>query len=239
MPEFLIRKIELRDRLSDEEKRVLIAAVGTPKEVLAHQDIVREGDRPTYSTLVMRGFTSRQQVLSGGERQITAIHIPGDFVDLHSFLIKTMDHGVRTLTPCTIAPVKHETLREITANYPHLARLLWLMTLIDAAIHRRWLTAMGRQSALGQTAHLLCEMCIRQKEIGLSSGSAFLMPLSQARLADVLGLSTVHTNRVVRELRESACVEWQGEQVTVKSWDRLKELAEFDATYLSLQNEPR
>jgi CRP-like cAMP-binding protein len=239
MIEYLIRKIELRDHLSDEEKRILTAAIGPARDVGPNQDIIREGDRPTESTLVLEGYTLRQQVLNEGARQITAIHIPGDFVDLHSFLIKTMDHSVTTLTPCKVAGVPHAKLRQLCEQHPHLARLLWLLTLIDAAIHRRWLTAMGRQSALAHTAHLLCEMYMRQKEILHLTDATFRMPLTQAKLADALGLSAVHTNRIVRDLREGGFVDWQGDRVAVRDWEGLIELAEFDPTYLSMQREPR
>jgi len=239
MIEYLIRKIELRDQLREEEKAILRAAIGPAREVGPNEDIIREGDRPSESTLILEGYTSRQQVLAEGSRQITAIHVPGDFVDLHSFLIKTMDHSITTLTTCKMAGVPHAKLREISEQYPHLARLLWLLTLIDAAIHRRWLTAMGRQSALAHTAHLLCEMYVRQKEILTTTDATFRMPLTQAKLADALGLSAVHTNRVVRELREGGFVDWQGDRVTVRDWDGLVQLAEFDPTYLSVQKEPR
>lgn len=239
MIDYLIRKIEIRDRLSDEEKRVLVNAIGQPRDVGPNQDIIHEGDLPTESTLVLEGFTLRQQVLTVGTRQITAIHVPGDFVDLHSFLIKKMDHSVTTLTACKIAGVPHAKLREITELYPHLARLLWLLTLVDAAIHRRWLTAMGRQSALSHIAHMLCEMYVRQTEILPGTGAEFRMPLSQAKLADALGLSVVHTNRIIKELREGDFVDWVGDRVTIKDWEGLTQLAEFDPTYLSLQNEPR
>jgi CRP-like cAMP-binding protein len=239
MPDHLIRRLELRDRLSDEEKHALKAAVGRGREVGPNQDIIREGDRPTSSALILEGYTARVQTLSGGERQITAIHVPGDFVDLHSFLIKTMDHSVTTLTKCTVALVPHQALREISTSFPHLTRLLWLLTLIDAAIHRRWMMGMGRQSALGHTAHLLCELYVRQKEVLPLADAKFRMPLTQARLADALGLSVVHTNRVIRDLREGGFVEWRGSDVTVKDWEGLSQLAEFDPTYLSMQNEPR
>jgi CRP-like cAMP-binding protein len=239
LPEHLIRKLELRDRLSADEKQVLLQAIGPSRAVDANLDIIHEGDRPTESTLVLEGYTARHQSLSGGERQITSIHVPGDFVDLHGFMIKTMDHSVSTLTACRVATVPHGALRRMTETQPHLTRLLWLLTLIDAAIHRRWLTAMGRQSALSHTAHLLCEMFTRQKEVLAASDGVFRMPFTQAKLADSLGLSAVHTNRVVRELREAGFVDWQGERVTIRDWDGLRELAEFDPTYLSLQNEPR
>ena len=130
----------------------------------------------------------------------------------------------------------HPTARDLRAASSSLAPAL----AADAdrcREHRRWLTAMGRQSALAHTAHLLCEMYVRQKE--LMTDDAFRMPLTQAKLADTLGLSAVHTSRVLRELREGGFVEWQGDRVTVKDWQGLKELGEFDATYLSGQNEPR
>lgn len=234
----LIRQLELRDRLDADEKAFLQSIVGTPRAVPANIDIVREGDRPTASTLLLEGYTCRQTTLREGGRQITSIHVPGDFVDLHGFLIRTMDHGVTTLTPSRIALVDHGLLRRATESLPHLTRLLWLLTLVDAAIHRRWLAAMGRQSALSHTAHLLCEMYVRQRGI-LDVSSGFGMPLTQAKLADALGLSVVHVNRVVRELRETRYVEWQGGVVRILDFEALAELAEFDPTYLSLRREPR
>jgi CRP-like cAMP-binding protein len=239
LSELLIRKLEVRDAVSDEEKRVLRDAVGAAREIPPDTEFIREGDRPAASTLVLEGYTFRSSTLVSGGRQITSIHVPGDFVDLHSLLIKEMDHGVTTLTRCKVALVPHTTLRRITETQPHLTRLLWLTTLIDAAVHRRWLTAMGRQSALAHTAHLLCELYCRQKEIGLVDQGSFPMPLSQAKLADALGLSAVHTNRVIQELREVKLIEWRGDRVKILDWDGLSRVGEFDPTYLSAQNEPR
>jgi CRP-like cAMP-binding protein len=239
MSEQLIRQMELRDQLSAEEKAVLQAIIWEARSSDRNEEIIKEGDRPQASTLLLDGYTARMQTLSGGQQQITSIHVPGDFVDLHGFIIKTMDHSVVTLTPCRIALVPHQALREISESHPHLTRMLWLLTLIDAAIHRRWMTAMGRQSALSHTAHLLCELYVRQKDILPNAGMTFRMPLTQAKLADALGLSAVHTNRVIQELREGGFVEWEKGDVTVKDWTGLQALAEFDPTYLSLQHEPR
>jgi CRP-like cAMP-binding protein len=237
--ERLIRNLEARDPLSDEEKRVLHDMISSVRDVAPNEDMVREGDRPAHSILLFEGFTCRAVVLSGGQRQITSIHIPGDFVDLHGFLLKVMDHSVTSLTACRIGLVPHATLREISEKHPHLTRLLWLGTLIDAAIHRRWITSLGRQSALAHIAHLLCEMFLRQKEAGITDGPVFRVPMTQVRLADALGLSTVHTNRVVREVRATGFVEWDGETATMKDFNGLAKLADFDPVYLSLQREPR
>jgi CRP-like cAMP-binding protein len=235
----LVLKLEQRDRLSDDEKRVLEGAISRIRVVEADGDIVHEGDHPSESSLLLDGFAARYKIFSNGRRQITAIHVPGDFVDLHSFLIKTMDHGVLALTPCRIAGVPHTALEKITDEYPHLTRLLWLSTLIDGAIHREWLTAMGRLSATAHMAHFICELFLRLRSVGRTEGDTIQLPLTQAELGDTLGLSTVHVNRVLQELRKEELIRWQGNALTILDWERLKKVGEFTPTYLSLQHEHR
>ncbi len=203
------------------------------------EDIVREGDRPTESILLLEGFAARYDILRKGKRQITALHIPGDFVDLHSFLVKKMDHAVLAITPCSVAGVPHEILRHISESHPHLTRLLGVNLAVDAAIHRQWIVALGRRSALEHTAHLFCEMFLRLRAVGLTEDHSFKLPLTQAELGDSLGLSTVHVNRVVQELRAKELITWRGETLVIDDWERLQELAEFDPTFLSLEAEPR
>ena len=150
-----------------------------------------------------------------------------------------MDHSVGTMTPCRVAFVPHDHLRSITENYPHLTRLLWLSTLIDAAIHREWMTGMGRRSAVGQMAHLLCELYLRLKSVGLATGFSYWLPITQAETGDALGLSSVHVNRVVQELRAAGIITWRDETLIIDDWDRLAHIAEFDPGYLHLNVEPR
>ena len=235
----LILKLEQRDRLSADEKRVLEGAISRVRVVAADEDIAREGERPSESSLLLDGFAARYKIFSNGRRQITAVHVPGDFVDLHSFLLKTMDHGVLALTPCRIAAVPHATLEKITDEYPHLTRLLWLNTLIDGAIHREWLTVMGRLSATAHMAHFVCELFLRLQIIGRTDGNTIQIPLTQAELGDTLGLSTVHVNRVLQELRKEGLIRWQGDALTVLDWERLKAVGEFTPTYLNIQKENR
>ncbi|MBM1171963.1 Crp/Fnr family transcriptional regulator [Microvirga arabica] len=235
----LIRKLENFDRLSDEEKWFLEGALVRPRVVNKGEDIIREGERPTESTVLLEGFAARYSLLRNGKRQITGLHVPGDFVDLHSFLVKKMDHAVLAITPCSVGFVPHETLREISENHPHLTRLLGVNIAVDAAIHRQWIVAMGRRSALEHTAHLLCEMFLRLRAVGLTEDDSFKLPLTQAELGDTLGLSTVHVNRVVQDLRKEGLITWRGETLVIDDWERLQELAEFDPTFLSLEVEPR
>jgi CRP-like cAMP-binding protein len=235
----LILKLERRDHISDQERRVLEGAPSITQIVPANRDLVREGETLEFSCMLLDGWAGRCKMMSDGQRSITAVHISGDFIDLHSLLLKPMDHTVTTLTNCRVALVPHEYLRNITDNHPHLARMLWLDTLLDAAIHREWLAVMGRRSALGKLAHLLCELYMRLEIVGLASGHRLPMPLTQGVLADVLGLSPVHVNRTVQDLRREQVVHWSTGDVQIKHWDRLVEIAEFDPVYLNLVRAPR
>lgn len=235
-----IRKLERRDVLGSEEKAALLAAAGTIETYPAGADLVREGERPGRSSLVASGFTIRYRVMDDGGRQITAIHVPGDFVDLHSFLLKTMDHAVGALSACRVVTFPHANLKLITERYPHLTRMLWLMTLLDSAIHREWIVAMGRRTALQQMAHLLCEIFTRLSVVDLAERHTELtLPISQAELGDALGLSTVHVNRTLQQLRADRLISWQGQAVRILDWDRLADVAEFNDAYLHLDREPR
>jgi CRP-like cAMP-binding protein len=135
--------------------------------------------------------------------------------------------------------VPHANLAELSRTHPHLTRLFWLQTLMDGAIHREWLVAMGRRPALGQAAHLLCELYLRLEAVNGARDFSFAVPLTQSELGDVLGLSSVHVNRVLQELRTRQIISWRGQNVVILDWPRLQEIAEFDPRYLHLTREPR
>ena len=234
-----LRRLELRDRVSDEERDTLVAGF-EPSEVLPAQAIIAaDGSRPTKSVLMLSGLSARTRTLKNGERQIVALHVPGDFVDLHSFLVKTMDHDVVALAPCTIARLPHSHLQRITERLPHLARLLWLLTLIDAAIFREWAAGLGVRNASQRMAHLFCELHARLKAVGLTVDSSFSFPVSQVDLKDMLGLSAVHTNRTLMDLRQRNLISWDKGVARIVDLVALKELALFDEDYLHLRSEAR
>ena len=238
MTNALIEKLTRRDIVSDSELAALAEVLDPPRKVDAHVDIVLEHAYTEHSILLLEGFTARYSTLADGRRQITEINVAGDFVDLHSLLMKQMDHGVVTLCPCIIAHAPHSRLRKLTEEHGHLTRLLWLDTIIDAAIHRQWLVAMGRRSGLGHLAHLVCELFTRLSAVGLNDGQTFHMPLTQTVLSDALGLSTVHVNRLIAELRREGLVRWTNPQIEILDWPRLAQIAEFDPTYLRLHSQP-
>lgn len=239
MLESLFLNLGQHDSLSNEEKALLEGLMSTERDFAVGQDIVSSGSRLTYSTLILDGLAARYKVLADGGRQITSLHVPGDFVDLYAFLLKTMDHGITALSPCHVIIADHSKLRSITEKAPHLTRLLWLDTLVDGAIHREWIVAMGRRSKVSHLAHLLCELFVRLQVVKRTNGMNFHLPVSQAELADVLGLSVVHMNRVISALRNSGVISWANHTVTILDWHKLQQIAEFDPTYLSMEREPR
>jgi CRP-like cAMP-binding protein len=235
----LIRKLSARDTLSSEERDTLDKLILQTRDFERGQDVVCEGDRPTFSSLLLSGMACRYTLVGDGRRQITAIHVTGDFVDLHSFTLKVMDHSVAALTKCRFAMVPHEGLTRLTESQPHLTRLLWLSTLIDAAIHREWIVAMGRRSAVGRMAHLICELVYRLGVFDLADRTSVPMPLTQTDLSDALGLSLVHVNRTLRELKDGGVAVWREGSIAIPDWNKLVAVAEFSPTYLHLSVEPR
>ncbi|EUB95565.1 transcriptional regulator, Crp/Fnr family [Rhizobium sp. CF080] len=235
----LLLNLEQHDVLTDEECDILRRIVARERRFPAGEDLVVEGSRPGYSSLLVDGFAARYKLTAEGTRQITAIHVPGDFVDLHAFLLKTMDHGVIALSPCHVGLSDHAELKIVTERHPHLTRMLWLDTLVHGSIHRAWIVAMGRRSKVSHLAHILCELYVRLGVVRRINGWSFHLPLSQGEMADVLGLSLVHMNRVIQALRRERLISWTNQTITILDWDRLQEVAEFDPTYLSLSVEPR
>ncbi len=235
----LLLKLRARDTVSEEEEAVLRDSFSELREVGAGRTIVRSGVTLEESILLVEGLACRYKDLADGQRQIMELHVAGDFVDLHGFLLKRLEHNVGALTPVRLAAVPHDRLRYITENYPHLARMLWFSTLLDSAIHRERILSVGRRRALGRIAHLLCELYVRLEIVGLTSDHRFALPLTQADLADANGLTAVHVNRMLKKLRDNGLVTYRGGEVVIHDWDGLQRVAEFSPSYLFLESQPR
>ncbi|TCS09001.1 Crp/Fnr family transcriptional regulator [Rhizobium sp. BK418] len=239
MIEALLLNLRSRDVLSAAECTRLREMIVNGRTFVPGEDIVVEGSRPSYSTLMIEGLSARYKSLSDGSRQITALQVPGDFVDLHAFLLKKLDHGIVALSPCRVAFADHADLRNISETMTHLARLLWLTTIIDAAINREWISSMGRRSKRAHIAHLICELYLRLRTVEQVDDWSFRLPLTQAELADVMGISLVHVNKTLQTLRRENVFTWENRTLRIIDWNRLQEIAEFDDSYLSLRVEPR
>lgn len=234
-----LRMLRVRDDVSVEEEAVLRALISETREVPAKVNFIRAGQRLSSSTLLIEGMMSRHKDLRDGERQITDLHLAGDFVDLHGFTLKRLDHHLMTMTPCKVAIVPHERLKALSEDHPHLSRLYWFCTNMDAASHREWELSLGRRSAIARVAHLLCELRVRFEVVGMTEGLAFALPLTQVDLAECVGLTPVHVNRTVRQLRERGLADVRRGHVEILDLLGLETLAEFDSGYLYLEKLPR
>ena len=231
----LIKQLEQFGPLSDEEKQALAGALSQTKDVERDEDIVVERERAAECKVVIEGFCCRYKLLPSGKRQIMSFQIPGDIVDLQGFLFGDLDHSVATLTPCKVALLPYKALFEITDAYPRVARALWRTTMVDAAVFREWIVGLGRRSAYQRIAHVLSEVFVRLHAVGLTQDSSYELPVSQAELGDALGLSTVHVNRTLQELRRNGLIELRGGRLHIKDRDALKRAGQFDPHYLRVQ----
>ncbi len=221
-----------RGTLSIEERLAIEGAMTVVRDVPARQQLIRRGERVDQSTFLIEGYICRYMDDREGHRQLVALHVPGDFVDLHAFPMKRLDHDIATLGPARIGLYDHRTLTELTERMPHLTRKLWFSTLLDAAMHREWIFRLGRLGADGRIAHFFCELYDRLKLVGLVTDNRFRLPITQVDLGEACGLTGVHVNRVLRTLREQGMLSFRNSEVEIIDFARLARLAEFDADYL-------
>lgn len=231
----LIRKLESIATLSDAERQAIQSLPVRIHNLSARQDIVRDGDQPTHCCLILEGWACRYKLLKPGKRQILSFHIPGDLPDLQSLHIHTMDHSLATVSKAVVALIPHESLRELTARFPTIAAAFWRDTLIDAAVIREWLVSLGRRSAFEHLAHLFCELYLKMQAVGLAKDYRCRLPMNQADLADALGLTAVHVNRVLQEMRGQTLITLRSQTLVIQAWDELLRVSEFDPTYLQLE----
>lgn len=234
-----LAKLRARDDVSREEETAIRGAVSEYRDIPADVTFIHAGETLTHSTLLLDGLMARQKDLKDGRRQTTELHVAGDFADLHSFTLKRLDHEIRTLTACRVAVVSHTKVRELTEAHPHIGRMYWFGTNLDGAIHREWELSLGRRTAEERMAHLFCELHVRLGLVGLADAQSYSLPLTQTELGECLGLSTVHVNRTLMELRARNVVEFRNGRVTLTDPVRLREIAEFDPAYLYLEKRPR
>lgn len=232
-------KLRRRDYIGPDEEQALRDATNEAQMVAGRTTIIREGEILNSSTLLLDGIMCRYKDLRNGERQISALHVAGDFVDLHSFTLRKLDHNIMALTRCRFATVAHRGLKRITEHFPHLTRVFWFATNLDAAIHREWELSLGRRQAISKVAHLFCEMHVRLQIVGLASDDGYDLGLTQNDLAECVGLTPVHVNRTLKELRTRELVSFRSGRVTIHDPEGLKRIGEFDPAYLYLDYEDR
>lgn len=236
----LTRRIEAFTRLSQDDRAILDRiARRTIREVGARRDIIREGDSPRSVFLVLDGWACRYKTLPDGRRQIVSFFVPGDLCDLHIYVLKEMDHSIASITPLRVAEIAHDEFERVIADHPRLVQALWWDELVTMAIQREWTLNLGQRTAFERIAHLLCELYMRMHSVGQANGNSIPFPLTQVDLADATGLTAVHVNRTLQELRKGGLIELQSKTLTIPNMNALKDAAMFNDNYLHLNREGR
>ena len=204
----------------------------------ADHAILTAGDRTTDSCVLISGTICGSKLTAAGVRQVTNFYIPGDVPDLQTLHLPVMDHDLCTITPATLGFMAHTALQELAHRYRGIGTALWRNALIDSAIFREWVVNLGGRPASARLAHIFCEMFLRLRAVGLARDDGYDLPLSQTELGEAAGLSTVHVNRCLRELRDEGLVAFRRGEVRILDWDRLTTKGDFDPVYLHLRDGP-
>jgi len=229
-----LKKLRWRTEISSEEERAIREAVAEVRQVSADELVIRSGEELSSSLLLLDGWMARSKDLAGGERQVSELHVAGDFPDLHGYTLKRLDHDLLSLSDCRVAVVPHERIRAILEQFPRLGRVYWFSTNIDAAIHREMVLSLGQRSAISRMAHLFCELYVRLSVVGRTKDDGYEFPLTQRELSECLGLTVVHANRTLQELRRRGLVDLENRHLRIRDRRGLEGLAEFDSGYLYL-----
>lgn len=227
-----VKKLNALVDLTTEDAAALETATSHPRRYGPRQDLIREGDKTGPMFVVLEGWVCRYKILPNGSRQIMAFLMPGDACDLHIKLLAEMDHGIQAITTALVATVTRNEMQVIMQNHPNIAAAMYSAQLVDEGIMRAWIVSMGRRSSIERVAHLICELYLRARNIGLATDEKFALPLSQVVLADALGMTPVHINRVVKELRLTGAMALARGSVTILDPKKLVGIAGFDENYL-------
>ncbi|HEY0629713.1 MAG TPA: Crp/Fnr family transcriptional regulator [Sphingomicrobium sp.] len=238
MADLIRLKLEHYTRLSADDVQ-LLSSLSTLniRQIQPRRDIFREGERPKVVNLILDGWAVRHKMLEDGRRQILAFLIPGDFCDTKNFVLSEMDHSVGALTAVTVAQIPNEMIQDIERTRPRLSQALNWDLLVQLAIQREWTLNVGQRSAIERISHLICELFVRMKTVGLCHNGVCNIPATQTDLSEATGVTPVHVNRTLQEMRARGLIEWKGREVRVPDMDALQRVGMFNAGYLHLDRE--
>ena len=227
-----IEKLRGYGHLDQEDIAVLTTATANPRKIPTRRDLIREGDQPGPVFVVLEGWACRYKILPSGTRQVLAYLMPGDSCDLHVGLWAEMDHSIQMITPGLVATIERVAMDAIMDTHRAVAKAMYMSQLVDEGTMRAWITSMGRRSSVERVAHLMCELYLRARNIGLTDGNDFSLPISQLLLADSLGMTPVHLNRILRELRLTGAMNPTRGSLLIADPKKLIQIAGFDENYL-------
>lgn len=232
MSNMFVRKLNSLADLSAADIAALEEVTANPREFQPRQDMIREGDETGPMFVVLEGWACRYKILPNGTRQIMAFLMPGDACDLHIKLLAEMDHSIQAITKAIVATVCRDDMERMMDTHRNIAKAMYSSQLVDEGIMRAWIVSMGRRSSTERVAHLMCELYLRARTLGLTDSGAFALPLSQLVLADALGMTAVHINRVLKDLRLAGTMALKRGSVCILDPVKLVQIAGFDENYL-------
>jgi len=236
----LTLKLQAFTRLSsDDRAKIDQLSRQNIRELGARRDLIREGDRPRSIFVMLSGWACRYKTLPDGRRQIVAFFMPGDLCDLHIYILKEMDHSVGAITPIKVGEIGRDDFEALMESHPRVTQALYWDELVKIAIQREWTINLGQRSAYERIAHLMCEIFIRLRIVGMADGNSCHFPLTQVDIADATGLTAVHVNRTLQDLRRDGLIELQSRTLRIPDLEALKAAALFNDNYLHLDGDGR
>ncbi len=229
----LTRRLQEYTHLTDADRAELSSLASQKISIArARHDLIREGDAPDCVYLILEGWGYHYRTLKDGRMQIVDFAIPGDLCDLNLFILDRMDHSIGALTQLCVAQIERDVLRRTIRNHPNITTALWWQELVSKSIHREWILNLGQRSALERIAHLMCEMFVRLESVGLTQGNSCAFPPTQPDLADATGLTAVHVNRTLQELRRLGLIALDKQRLTIPDMKALQTVGLFSGDYL-------
>ncbi len=236
MQNALTRRLEEYTTITDVDRAELTRLCGQSiRNIPARLDLIREGDAPHFVYVILEGWAAHYRTLEDGRRHIVDFAIPGDICDLNLFILDRMDHSVCAITRLKVAEVGREAFHRVVTSFPNITTALWWVELVSKSIHREWILNVGQRSARERIAHLFCEMFLRLESVGLTHGFSCDFPLTQNDIGDTTGLTSVHVNRTIQELRRDGLVVLERQKLTIPDMSALQAAGQFNPDYLHLR----
>lgn len=233
----LVQQLELYSELTPADRQAVFDLPHRLRHLDPGSYLIREGDRPQSACVLVTGYAIRQKVTGDGSRQILAVCIPGDAVDLQNMFLDVSDHAVQTLTQCKVADVPREALQDLVLHRPAIGTAIIQLSLVEASILREWVVNVGRRDARQRIAHILCEFAVRLESRGLTNGPGFELPMTQEQLADATGLTSVHVNRVLKGLEADGLISRRRRHIHFDDWRALQDAGDFSRRYLHISDQ--
>jgi CRP-like cAMP-binding protein len=228
------RKLSSHTEISTTDIALLLGLIHAPTTFKSGAMIAASGDRLDHATLMIEGLACRSKILADGRRQILSLLLPGDVIDAHASLLGERDDNIEALTTCRIGRASQSQLTVIGLAQPRLAEALLREALIEGAIWREWVINVGRRSTLEALAHLICELKLRMDTVGIGADGTYPFALTQQDLADALGVTAIHLNRMLKQLRATGTIDLKAKSLEIRDWPRLLAFAHFNPGYLHL-----